>query len=156
MMMMNTIVTPLWCNWRVFISEYQTKCKVSSFYESCLLAGCVFWNVSVLCWASAERVGDQKSLIFEEFDAVWLNLDLVLIAFLNLHWCQNWTGAISLACFQLIRSSFSCNIGWLMICPYVLGLSCAWCSLILVGCSSQLKLVMEDLGETPSGCVLGW
>ncbi len=81
-----------------------------------LVAGwmCVRWSVSVLWWAAAGSVGlrsgDQMSLMKNPMSCGTVLWALISIASLTLRWCQNLTGAMSLACFHLVIWSCSCEL----------------------------------------------
>ena len=72
---------------------------------------CVRWSVSVLWWAADGRVGlssgDQMSLMKKPMSCGTVLCDLISMASLTLRWCQNWTGAMRLVSFQLMRWSCS-------------------------------------------------
>ena len=103
-----------------------------------LLAGwmCVCWRVTFLWWVAAGRIGlrmgDQMLLMKNPISCWTVWCACISIASLTLCWCQDCTGAMSLAWFQLMRwsCSYECLIkADLSRCP---SLRWALCSLIVV------------------------
>ncbi len=106
---------------------------------SWLLAGCVCAGV---CHCCGELLLEGFAWVVVTICRWWRTRDvlcrtvlcaLISIGSLTLCWCQNLTGAMSLACFQLMRWSCSCEClmmaDFFSRCP---SLPCAWCSLIRV------------------------